>query len=245
MRSEQAARRAIELDPDNASAHVALGSILRNHRQWEASEAAYLQALASDPDNAEAYQQYSQLLFYVGRLTEAVRVGRRAVSLDRAPVRLMTLGMVLQSAELVDEALEVVEEGIRLDPEGPLAGSLSQDRMLILMMARRFEALGDLIRDSGAPTELVDQILDALQSGNVDGLPPELQTEMQQDPLFSMVLGRRDLAAEQLLETALTDPLLALQIMWIPLFDPIREHPAYVETLRVLGLEGVTPDRPS
>jgi TolB-like protein len=244
-RSEQAARRAIELDPDNASAHVALGSILRNHRQWKASEAAYLQALASDPDNAEAYQQYSQLLFYLGRLSEAVQVGRRAVSLDRAPVRLMILGMVLQSAGLEDEALEVVEEGIRLDPEGPLAGSLSQDKMLILLSSRRFEALGDLIRDSGAPTELVDQILDALQSGNVDGLPPELQTEMQQDPLFSMVLGRRDLAAEQLLETALTDPLLALQIMWIPLFDPIREHPAYVETLRVLGLEGVTPDRPS
>jgi hypothetical protein len=29
------------------------------------------------------------------------------------------------------------------------------------------------------------------------------------------------------------------------MFDPIREHPAYLETLRVLNLEGVTPDRPT
>jgi len=244
-RSEQAARRAIELDPDNASAHVALGSILRNHRQWETSEAAYLQALASDPDNAEAYQQYSQLLFYVGRLTEAVQVGGRAVALDRAPVRLMIMGMVLQGAGLDDEALEVVEEGIRLDPEGPLAGSLSGFKPVILWGSRRFEDLGDLARDSGQPPELVDQVIDALQSGNLDGLPPELRAELQQNPFLPMVLEHHDQAAEQLLESARTDPLRALQMIWMPLFDPIRDHPAYLETLRVLDLEGVTPDRPA
>jgi TolB-like protein len=243
-RSEQAARRAIELDPDNASAHVALGIILRNHRQWEASEAAYLQALAGDPDNAEAYQQYSQLLFYVGRLAEAVQVGRRAVALDRAPVRLMILGMVLQGAGLDDEALEVVEEGIRLDPEGPLAGSLSGFKPVILWGSRRFEDLGDMARESGQPPALVDQVIDALQSGNLDGLPPELRAELQQNPFLPMVLEHHDQAAEQLLESARTDPLRALQMIWMPLFDPIRGHPAYLETLRVLDLEGVTPDRP-
>jgi hypothetical protein len=157
----------------------------------------------------------------------------------------MILGLVLQSAGLDDDALEVVDEGIRLDPEGPLAGSLSQYKLLILIGSSRFEALRDLERESGEPPELIDQVIDALQSGNLDGLPPELRAEMQQRPVFSMVLEHHDLAAEQILESARTDPLRALQMMWMPLFDPIREHPAYLETLRVLDLEGVTPDRPA
>ena len=60
--AEDAARRALSLDPDNASAHVALGSVLRNQMEWTRSEAEYLRALELDPESAEAHLQYSQLL---------------------------------------------------------------------------------------------------------------------------------------------------------------------------------------
>ena len=66
--SERAARRALELDPRNPSAHVALGSVLRDRFEWEASEQAYRAALAIDPDNAEAHQQLGELLFSTGRV---------------------------------------------------------------------------------------------------------------------------------------------------------------------------------
>jgi hypothetical protein len=31
----------------------------------------------------------------------------------------------------------------------------------------------------------------------------------------------------------------------MPLFDPIRDHPAYLQMLKEAHLEGVTPDRPA
>jgi TolB-like protein/Tfp pilus assembly protein PilF len=243
-RAQQAAHRALELDPDNASAHVALGSVLRNRRQWDASEAAYLEALDSDPDNAEAYQQYSQLLFYVGRATESVRVARRAVALDRSAARLMGLGVALMGAGHDEEALEIIEEGMRLDPEGHVSGGLSTIKMQILLGFRRFEGLRDLFTDAGWPPALVDQIIESLHAGSLDDLPTELRDYLESQPLFLMPLGQQDQAAEALLEAARADPLAALQVMWMPLFDPIREHAAYLETLRVLNLEGAAPDRP-
>jgi len=242
-RSEQAAQRALELDPENTSAQVALGSILRNRLEWKASEDSYLQALATDPDNAEAYQQYSQLLWFTGRIGESVRAARRAVALDRAPVRLMELASALLAVGEEDEALEVVEEAVRLDSEGRQADILIQLRQLIALNGRRFESLRDLGREMGEPAELVDQVIDALQSGNLDGLPREFRQAAEADPVFLMILGRHEEAAARLLETTHAEPLMATQIMWMPLFDPIRQQPAYVEALRELNLQGRQPQR--
>lgn len=215
----------------------------RSESAFDESETAYLEALNSDPDNAGAYQQYSQLLFYVGRATESVRLARRAVALDRAAVRLMGLAVALMGAGHDEEALEVIEEGMRLDPQG-YVGGLGTIKLQILLGSRRFEALRDLFIDAGWPPALVDQIIAALHARSLADLPAELRNELQKNSLFLMPLGQHDRAAEALLEQARTDPLLALQVMWMPLFDPIREHPAYLETLRVLNLEGVAPDRP-
>ena len=54
-------------------------------------------------------------------------------------------------------------------------------------------------------------------------------------------MGQHARAAERLLEEAQSRPKWALTILWMPLFDPIRQQPAYLEALRVLNLEGVTP----
>ena len=242
-RSERAARRALELDSDNASAHVALGSVLRNRREWKPSEEAYLQALASDPDNAEAYQQYAQLLGFLGRETESVGAARRAVALDRAPVRLQELSTSLLYSGQDKEALGVVEEGIRLDVDRRVA-SLSDVKLMILLDSHTFDALRDPFIEAGGPPEMVDRMIEAFHAGSVDNLPTEIQAVWQEQPLFLMPLGQLDRAAEQLLKLASADPILALQLMWMPMFDPIREHPDYLEALRVLNLEGATPQRP-
>lgn len=76
-----------------------------------------------------------------------------------------------------------------------------------------------------------------MHAGEFSDLPTELRNGLQSTPLFLMPIGQHDKAARALLEQARADPLLALQVMWMPLFDPIREHPAYLETLRVLNLD--------
>ena len=157
---------------------------------------------------------------------------------------MMQLAAALMDAGHDEEALELIEEGMRLDPEGHVGGGLWTIKLQILLGSRQFEALRDLFIDAGWPPALVDQIVEAFHAGSLSDLPTELRNELESQPLFLMPLGQHDRAAEALLEQARTDALLALQVMWMPLFDPIRKHPAYLETLRVLSLEGVIPDRP-
>jgi TolB-like protein len=249
-RAEWAARRALELDPESASAHVALGSVLRDRLQWRASEAAYLEALNSDPDNAEAYHQYANLLANVGRETESVRAARRAVALDRGPLRLGMLAYALLWAGQDDEALERVDEAIRL--AGSVTSLLGLGKRLILVDSRRFEALRPLLvqsplfADADEPSALIDQFIAALHAGSLDGLPREFQNQLLDSgpPYYLVLLGRPARAAERLLEEAHSSPTWAVAMIWMPIFDPIRGQPAYLEALRVLNLEGVTPDRP-
>jgi len=244
-RSEQAARRALVLDSDNASAHVALGSVLRNRQEWKPSEAAYLQALASDPDNAEAHQQHAQLLDFLGRHTESVIAARRAVALDRAPVRLQELSTSLLFSGRDEEALSVVEQALRLDVDGGVA-SLSSVKMQILLDSHSFDALRDPFIEAGFPPALADGMIEALHAGNVDALPTEIRAALEfLPPFFLVLLGQPDRAAEQLLQMASADPISALQFLWTPMFDPVRQHPDYLEALRILNLEGATPQRPA
>jgi len=242
--SERAARRSLALDSDNASAHVALGSVLRNRQEWKPAEAAYLQALTSDPDNAEAHQQHAQLLDFLGRHSESVIAARRAVALDRAPVRLQELAAALLYSGQDDEALSVVEQALRLDVDGGVA-SLSSVKMMILLNSRSFDALRDPFIEAGFPPGIVDLVTEAFYAGSANDLPAELQVALLSQPLFSMSLGQPDRAAEQLLQMASADPISALQFLWAPMFDPIREHPDYLEALRVLKLEGATSQRPA
>jgi serine/threonine-protein kinase len=118
--SEGAARRALVLDPDNASALVALASVHRDRARWAEAERVYRQALDIDPDNAEAHQQYAELLAHRGRIAEAVREIDRAAWLDPAPVRVLLLAYLLGYDDRWDEALAVLRYGLERDPDSKM-----------------------------------------------------------------------------------------------------------------------------
>lgn len=55
-----------------------------------------------------------------------------------------------------------------------------------------------------------------------------------------MILGNPDSVAVELARSA---PLYSLNQIWAPVFDPLRDHPVYLEMLRQVNLEGATPQR--
>lgn len=114
--AERAATRALELDPHNASAAVALGNVHRDRWDWEAAEAAYARALALDPDNEEAHQQYAEYLAYVGRLGDAYEAALRALELDRSPVRYDVAGYLALFRGDYAAAKELLDQGLSLGP---------------------------------------------------------------------------------------------------------------------------------
>lgn len=71
-RSEQAARRALALDPSLADAHAALGMVHASRLEWHDAEAELRAAVAAEPYNGVVNMWYGNLLRNLGRLRDAV-----------------------------------------------------------------------------------------------------------------------------------------------------------------------------
>jgi len=86
--------------------------------------------------------------------------------------------------------------------------------------------------------EARESIEKALGSGDLTGVPAELI-----DPALWMIVGRPDSAAAALLDEFTSDPDQYLGWIWTETFDPMRNEPAYLEALKLVNLEGRTPQR--
>ncbi|MCA0894816.1 tetratricopeptide repeat protein [Microbulbifer agarilyticus] len=117
-RAKVAARRALQLDPNNASAEATLGyAALYFDWDFEEAEARFLQAIAINPDYAKAHQWYANLLVAAGRFDKAEHEMRHATQLD--PLSLIAnaaLGWVLYNAGDYEGALQQLETARELDP---------------------------------------------------------------------------------------------------------------------------------
>ena len=77
-----AARRSLELDPDNRRGAAAAAVLTPMYRNWEAAEAQFQRAMRLDPDAAFLQIAYIRLLNSVGRIRETVPIARAAVQAD-------------------------------------------------------------------------------------------------------------------------------------------------------------------
>jgi tetratricopeptide (TPR) repeat protein len=83
------ARRALDLDPSLAEAHVALGNaMLRNEWDWHDAKVEYLRALDLDDKSVSALKAYARLLGAIGKKEESLRVIGRAQALDPLSFRI-------------------------------------------------------------------------------------------------------------------------------------------------------------
>lgn len=93
-RAKHAAMKALELDPDLASAHAALGYIKMFHEwDWKGAEAEFQRALEINPGETTGLQNYGALLVALGRFDEASKQLARAREID--PLSPWVAGMSL------------------------------------------------------------------------------------------------------------------------------------------------------
>jgi TolB-like protein/Tfp pilus assembly protein PilF len=238
--SERAARRALALDSLSASARVALGSVLRERRQWAEAEAELRKALELSPENAEANGEYAQYLAYVGRLEEASSYADRALALDPLSGHKLGIAGVYSLLAGDDETAEermwrvrdfsisaniltqhLVSQG-RLD-EAERAARLSPN--VAEMLTRLVEAVRSPA-GSEVRARAIEQISDRKMQLDLGGGTPQ--------PAWLLLLGEREEAVD-LLEAFLEEQVLGLEVLWLPVYDPIRDHPRYPSI--VAGLE--------
>ena len=115
-KARAAVGRALELDPDLAEAHAALGSVLFYFEwDWAGAEAEFKRALALNPGSRTVQEEYGNFLNAMGRLDEGLAHSREASLLDPLSVgpvhdigiNFMARGDFEQSAASFRRAIEI------------------------------------------------------------------------------------------------------------------------------------------
>jgi TolB-like protein/tetratricopeptide (TPR) repeat protein len=117
-KAEADARKALELAPGLAQAHLALAYVLENTLHLTQANEEYQRALALAPGNAEVLRLSGLFAVFKGDFDAGVAATRRAVVLD--PLARSTraaLGRGLYSARRYEEALSAYAEAISIDPD--------------------------------------------------------------------------------------------------------------------------------
>jgi TolB-like protein len=231
--SEQAARRALALDSMSASAHVALGSVLRDRRQWEAAERELVRATELAPRSSEAHGEYSQYLLAVGRVPESLEQAR--LSLDLDPLSQQKLG-VLAVYELVGGYEEEAVDRL-LKVRGFSFWTIILVQFLVY--EGRFDEAESAARLDPAVTDLLTTLITAARSpvgsperqrgielASDKGLLPMGQGGGTSQPPWLVILGEEELALD-MLEELFSGPAIGLELLGLPMYDPIRDHPRF------------------
>jgi eukaryotic-like serine/threonine-protein kinase len=118
--------KALELDPNLADAHSALGRVRKTYDwDWSGADAAYKRALELEPGSVTFVTRAGSLAATLGRIDEALRLERRAVELD--PLSLTAhsdLGLAAWYAGRLDEAEAAARRILELNPEFSTAHQL-------------------------------------------------------------------------------------------------------------------------
>jgi pentatricopeptide repeat protein len=243
-----AARKAIELDPDLAEAHVMLANSLQEQWQWAAAETEYKRALELQPNNASAHSWYALWLSCQGRTDEAVSWVRRGRELDPVAVSGGSVAWILFQAHRFDEAIREARDTLAVRPDD--IGALSTLGFALLGKGQAAEAIPVLENadalSRGSPA--VDGILIrayARAGRREDALRLLEQLKKRREAGFfpaaafvNAYLGLGD--KEQAfvwLEEAFKEQSNILQFVKThPFFDPIRSDPRFVDLQRRVGL---------
>jgi serine/threonine protein kinase/Tfp pilus assembly protein PilF len=149
VQGDTASRKALELDPDLAEAHVARGLAVSLRKQFGEAEKEFETAMRLDPKLFEAAYYFARARMSQGRYTEAAKLFERACALRpedyQAPGFLaqayLSLGMRVEAEAAYRRVTKLVEERLELVPEDSRACVLGASAFASLEQPDRAIAL--------------------------------------------------------------------------------------------------------
>ncbi len=243
-----AARKALELDPNLAEAHVQLADVLREEWHWADAEAEYRRALELNPNSAAAYEGLALWLACHGRAEEAVAAAERGRELDPLAVSFEDFGWTLFQTRHYAQGIRELRAALMDRPDD--FGTLMDLGFVLIADGHPDQAIPVLEkaaalshRSPGALGILTRAYAHAGRRGDALRLIAELEARRSRGyvPAGAMVnayLGIGDNErAFQWLEKAYQERSNMLQFVKVhPYFDPIRKDPRFGNLVRRVGL---------
>jgi len=242
-----AARRALEIDPDVASAYVALGMHYRVQWKWQDADAAFRKALKIAPGDAEAADQYGQYLLGAGRLQDALAEIERAQKLDPlSGIIGVTRANVLTALHRFDDATVQAHRVTELRPDYALGHFVAADVAIYRRDYTEAKAQLDTgARIAGENPDLYSRLVDGIADPAKRAAAREAVVTATADARqrltrtarikWLMLLGDRDDALE-VLQGVGHELMFGQDNVWQPAFDPIRNDPRFKAVLKKMGL---------
>jgi len=243
-----AARRALELDPNLAVAHVLLANVLQEEWHWTESEAEYRRALALSPNDAVTHSLFALWLLCQGRTDEAIAWAKRGRELDPLAVPSDQLGWILFQSRRFDEAIRELRSVLAARPDD--WSSLSSLGFVLVANGQPGDAVPVLEKaisvSNGSPAAtgvLIRAYAHAGRRSDALRLLAELKKRRNSGyvPAGAFVnayLGLGD--TEQAfvwLEQSYREQSNILQFVKVhPFFDSIRNDPRFADLVRRVGL---------
>jgi len=117
-------RKALDIEPDNFFAHMALGEIAFSDSAWEEARQHFEKAIKSNPDSVVALNYIGCALTSLGETEKAKDYLLHAIDIDDDySDSYLNLGTVMVHERNYQEAIKYLDKAISLDPESYIAYS--------------------------------------------------------------------------------------------------------------------------
>lgn len=241
--AEANARKALELDLNNAGANVALAQVCYTRlRDWVTAESYFEKALDSDPNYAAGYHAAARFLMYQGKFVRARQMMDKAIELEPfQAIYFDRLAEISYYERKTTEALVNCDIALSLNP----IFSIGKRLHAIYVLEKRYLKLAELYSKGSSDNAILRQLL-TKGSENADlseywqysielsKVRPD--TQYRQLAHYYMQLNKHEEALDAL-EKSLEQYDYHLLIINIdPVYDPIRNHARFKAVIEKLGL---------
>jgi TolB-like protein/Tfp pilus assembly protein PilF len=231
--SDEATRKALELDDSLPEAHSARAMALTQAWKWNEAEPEFHRAIELNPNNATVHYFYGfALLMPEKRMDQALAEFRTALSLDPlSTIVNSNYAVTLMTAGRYPEALAQFHKVIESEPGfAPAHYYLSQ---LYAITGHFSEAIGEFQKFQKTDRVLSPDArgynrLIAMNSGDLKG-PAVLG-------MTFALTGERDMAFDSFEKAYVMEDGDLIQTLRLPALDPLRQDPRYKDIMRRLGL---------
>jgi TolB-like protein/tetratricopeptide (TPR) repeat protein len=233
-----AALKALELDPDLAEAHAAMGVVYARDLDWASSERHFQQAVSLNPSLSQVYTSYSFFMLRpMHKFEEAEQLLKGALQTDP-----LSLDVWRETAELhftvgrYDEAIDLLQRVRAVDPQLLDAAVVLARTLACGGRVEEALSLYDSLPEGGPPQYRAYAYVKAGRRADAERLAVENAQYPYRAAIIYAALGDRDRAFEALGRTAEREPQRVPLLLTWPEMAPLRDDSRFAAVRKRFGL---------